>query len=304
MENETQPREQAQNAPKKKEWYKSKWGLVVAIIFFPYFLIWYMWTKTKWNKTAKLIITIVFVIINIVALGDNSSNKTPALNNQTTKIATEDQQKIASLLKDAEKYISAENINEALAAIEEAKKLDAKNTDAISLYNSTKKLDGESEVKNILIRMSDEDFDLLKKNELTTKFIVNDKLNELFIVKLQENADSRSDYIAEAEALKMKKEEEAEKKKQEVEAEEIKKEIEKQFSAWDGSHIKLSRLIKESMNDPDSYEHVETKYGNMDDHLVVITTFRGKNAFGGVVKNTVKASVSLDGEDIEILEQY
>jgi hypothetical protein len=42
----------------------------------------------------------------------------------------------------------------------------------------------------------------------------------------------------------------------------------------------------------------------MKDHLIVNTTFRGKNAFGGVVKNTVKAKVSLDGESVEILEQY
>lgn len=80
--------------------------------------------------------------------------------------------------------------------------------------------------------------------------------------------------------------------------------IEKQFSAWDGSHIKLTELIKDSMNDPKSYEHVETVYWDMKDHLIVNTTFRGKNAFGGTVKNTVKAKISLDGEGIEILEQY
>ena len=57
------------------------------------------------------------------------------------------------------------------------------------------------------------------------------------------------------------------------------------------------------MNDPDSYEHVETVYWDRDDHLVVSTTFRGKNAFGGTVSNTVKAKVSLDGQDIEIVEQ-
>lgn len=58
------------------------------------------------------------------------------------------------------------------------------------------------------------------------------------------------------------------------------------------------------MNDPDSYDHVETSYWDMEDYIVVLTTFRGRNAFGGVVKNSVKAKVSLDGEDIEILEQY
>lgn len=87
-------------------------------------------------------------------------------------------------------------------------------------------------------------------------------------------------------------------------AEELRKElVEKHFSAWDGSHIGLTRVIKDSMNDPKSYEHVETRYSDKGDHLIVSTTFRGKNAFGGVVKNTVVAKVDLEGNVIEILSQ-
>lgn len=304
MNNQEQFQEQTQNTPKKKVWYKSGWGLVVAILFFPYFLLWYMWTKTNWNKKAKWVVTIIFVIINIAALSDGSSNEAATSNKQNIEITEEEQQKIVSLLKDAENYINEENINAAITTLEEAKIIDAQNTDVISLYNSIKRLDNESEVKKILSRMSDEDFELLKKNELTTKFIGNDKLNELFIIDLQENVDSRPEYIAEAEAMKKKQEEEAERKKQEAEAEERKKKIEEQFSAWDGSHIKLTRLIKDSMNDPKSYDHDETKYFDIKDHVIVITTFRGKNAFGGIVKNTVKAKASIDGESIEVLEQY
>ena len=79
--------------------------------------------------------------------------------------------------------------------------------------------------------------------------------------------------------------------------------IEEHFSAWDGSHRALTKLIKKSMNDPDSYDHVETVYWDKGDHLIVRTTFRGKNAFGGVVKNWVKAKVDLNGNVIEIIEQ-
>lgn len=57
------------------------------------------------------------------------------------------------------------------------------------------------------------------------------------------------------------------------------------------------------MNDPDSYNHVKTIYWEYDDYLVVQTTFRGKNAFGGIVKNSVKAKVSLAGQVIKILDQ-
>lgn len=86
--------------------------------------------------------------------------------------------------------------------------------------------------------------------------------------------------------------------------EEIRKEkIEKNFSAWDGSHRGLTELIKKSMNDPKSYEHVETRYADKGDHLIVITTFRGKNVFGGVVKNSVTAKVDLNGNVIEVISQ-
>jgi hypothetical protein len=86
--------------------------------------------------------------------------------------------------------------------------------------------------------------------------------------------------------------------------EEIHKEqIEKHFSAWDGSHSGLTELIKKSMSDPKSYEHEETVYSDKGDHLVVKTTFRGKNAFGGVVKNWVMAKVDLNGNVIEVISQ-
>lgn len=79
--------------------------------------------------------------------------------------------------------------------------------------------------------------------------------------------------------------------------------IERQFSPWDGSHRALEEIIKKSMNDPDSYKHVETKYGDYGDYILVETTFRGKNAFGGVVKNWVRAKFTLDGDLIEIVAQ-
>lgn len=79
--------------------------------------------------------------------------------------------------------------------------------------------------------------------------------------------------------------------------------IESGFSAWDGSHIQLARVIKKSMNDPKSYKHDETVWWDRGDHLIVRTSFRGKNAFGGVVLNWVKAKCDLDGNVIEVIEQ-
>jgi hypothetical protein len=79
--------------------------------------------------------------------------------------------------------------------------------------------------------------------------------------------------------------------------------LKKQFNAWNGSHIELTKIIKKSMNDPDSYEHIETVYWDMTDHVIVSTTYSGKNAFGGRVKNQVKAKADNNGKIIEIIEE-
>ncbi|WP_141673678.1 MULTISPECIES: hypothetical protein [unclassified Gilliamella] len=81
-----------------------------------------------------------------------------------------------------------------------------------------------------------------------------------------------------------------------------KKLIHSQFSSWDGSHRELEKYIKSKMNDPDSFKHVETKYiDNGSDNLIIVTSFRGKNAFGGVIVNTVTATVDLNGNIISII---
>lgn len=78
--------------------------------------------------------------------------------------------------------------------------------------------------------------------------------------------------------------------------------LESGFSPWSGAHRKLEYAIKKSMHNPDSYDHVETKFWDMKDHLIVLTRYRGTNAFGGIVLSSVKAKVSIDGDLIEIVE--
>lgn len=77
--------------------------------------------------------------------------------------------------------------------------------------------------------------------------------------------------------------------------------IEKEFSAWDGSHRGLERIIKKGMNDPDSYKHVETRYSDQGSYLIVGTTFRGKNAFGAMMLNSIVAKTDLEGNVLEII---
>ena len=88
-----------------------------------------------------------------------------------------------------------------------------------------------------------------------------------------------------------------------ITAEQIEQErIEKAFNSWDGSHINLTRQIKESMHDPDSFEHVKTTYSKAGNgNLIVFNEFRGKNTLGVMVTNTAKAEADLAGNILKML---
>lgn len=78
------------------------------------------------------------------------------------------------------------------------------------------------------------------------------------------------------------------------------------FSKWDGSFRDLETMIKDSMNDSDSYEHVQTRYRLiLDDNprAIVTTQFKGTNGFGAVVKNQIMASVDINSGKINEIIQ-
>lgn len=88
---------------------------------------------------------------------------------------------------------------------------------------------------------------------------------------------------------------------EEIKAQEYKKWKDAQFSAWDGSHIALVKLVKENMNDPKSFEHVETKFRDDGDGLTIVMKYRGKNAFGGLILTSVTAKADYANNTIQIL---
>lgn len=269
-----------------KPWYKKWWGIILTIIFFPILVPYLVWSKTSWNNVIRIAITIVCAFFLVNPFVSASANK----------------EKAQESLNQAETFIAEGKIDEALEAINHSKVLnsDEDQNKAFLLEEKIQKMNSDDFLKQTLVDLSDDDLKLLKSGELKTVFIDHGKLNAMFINKLAENADKRAEYLAEIEKQRILAEKEAEKKR----VAERKEKIEKQFSAWDGSHTNLTRVIKEAMNDPKSYKHVETVYWDMGDCLVVQTTFRGTNAFGGVVKSIVKAQVSLDGDVLEIMEQY
>lgn len=106
------------------------------------------------------------------------------------------------------------------------------------------------------------------------------------------------------EEAKKKAEEEAKLKVQKKEAEEKAKFdewVKRQFSGWDGSHRELVKLVKENMNDAKSFEHMETKYSvDGRNGIKVFMKFRGANAFGAKVINTVEAYANYKDNTITI----
>lgn len=83
---------------------------------------------------------------------------------------------------------------------------------------------------------------------------------------------------------------------------ERKKAIEAQLSPWDGSHPSIVKLIKARMHDPDSFIHDETYFDDNEDHVYFETKFRGRNVFGGVVRESVSAVLYLDTRKVYLVE--
>ena len=69
------------------------------------------------------------------------------------------------------------------------------------------------------------------------------------------------------------------------------------LSAWDGSHREIVRDVKRLLNDPDSFEHEQTLVSPMSKEGTHNLTmhFRAKNAFGGYVRGTARATYTNAG---------
>ena len=80
-----------------------------------------------------------------------------------------------------------------------------------------------------------------------------------------------------------------------------KADIENLFSAWDGSLPSFKDYIKENLQNPDSFEHVETKFRDDGDGLTVIMKYRGENGFGAIRTQTAIAKVDYDGNILSLI---
>lgn len=73
-------------------------------------------------------------------------------------------------------------------------------------------------------------------------------------------------------------------------------------SAWDGSVHVVERYLKAALHDPSSYDHVRTsEVTGEGDYWVVVSSFRGKNAFGALIINTKKFFIQ-QGEVVKVAD--
>lgn len=101
--------------------------------------------------------------------------------------------------------------------------------------------------------------------------------------------------------------------------------IRSQFSAWDGSHRELEKLVKKSLNDEKSFDHIETTYRDITDEnvqnevnsilteagysnrvevgdLFIQMQFSAKNAFNATIKNTAYGIASYADNTITLVD--
>ena len=250
-------------------------------------------TNLNLSSKAKWFTVIIICIISSFAINNSSEEK---------------DKEVDLITKKASDFINNGQIDSAKVYIKKAKKkYSTTENKAVDLENELSKYKSENFAKETLASMSDEDFEKLENGKLSKVYLTQEKLNIEFINLMKTQAPKREKIIKEVEKIKEQKriaqELETERQKQEEFNKNRKENIEKQFSGWDGSHPKLSRMIKENCRNPDSYEHIDTKFRDDGNSIYVITKYRAQNGFGGMTIGTVSANVDFKGNVINIISQ-
>ncbi len=109
----------------KKEWYKHGWGLLVTVLFFPYFLIWYAWAKSSWSKNVKIILTSVIALIMLpimIGAATTQPEETTQQNSLTSQEDTQAKEQQELEAKKATEEIAQKEAADKLAQETEAQK--------------------------------------------------------------------------------------------------------------------------------------------------------------------------------------
>lgn len=207
-----------------------------------------------------------------------------------------------TMVEEATVLIDDGDLDGARARIGEAKvKYNTPDNKATALEREIEQSASLDFAKEQLVELTDDELEKLQSGALDKTILVQKTLNSNLIGLMKELAPERDKIVKEIQAKREEERVAAELRKQEELNKNREETIKRQFSSWDGSHRTLTKVIKDSMNDPDSYEHIETRYRDDGNSIIVITKFRGANAFGGKVVNTMTARVDIDGNVIEVI---
>ena len=266
----------------------------------------YSKTNKKISFKGKSIVIVASFILYFFAVNIDYSNSQKK--EDIARFNDNREQIIDSIKKELsnEKYDAAISLSDEYLTFDDDEIKELKSL-AIAKLNQARKeqkiKESEQKTKNLLATVEKiPASELSRNNAIYKELLALHPDNKTY----KDKVDFYTQKINEKEKIR-KAEKEREKRIQEnirLKAERRTERIESQFSAWSGAHRNLERFVKSLMNDPDSYEHAKTIYFDKGNHLIVNMTFRGRNGFGGVVKNFIKAKVSLDGRILEIIDQY
>ena len=62
-----------ENERTRRPWYKTWWGVVIAILLLPYFLAWFIWARTRWSTWTKAGTTVALVLVIFCSFGAYAS---------------------------------------------------------------------------------------------------------------------------------------------------------------------------------------------------------------------------------------
>jgi len=274
--------------PPVRNWVHSKTGKEIS---------------TKARAASIFVLLIAYSLFVVQEKIEEAKEREAQRFKQLTEQAAAERQKIIDyynanspqILADIRSALSSGEYQKAVSL--SSKYLDANNSELSALYAAAKEKIAEAQ-------RAEESAEIL--TELKTVPSSDAEKNKSLYQHLVKLNPDNQEYQAKVKLYTDKIAEEQERIRQEQEririVEARKKKIESQFR-WDGSHRVLERVIKELMNNPKSYEHIETVYWDKGDYLIVRTTFRGTNAFGGVIKDSIRAKVSIDGQVLKIMDK-
>ena len=122
--------------------------------------------------------------------------------------------------------------------------------------------------------------------------------------KAERETEREAERVAKAEERALAKQKRKAEREAEREAERVAKAEEKRkgfhcLSSWDGSHRGVVKDVEDQLNDPDSFDHDETRVTpvSAEGTHTLSMKFRAKNAFGGLMRGQAVAVYQNEGCD-------